>query len=70
MVGTVQDITERKKAEEELRLFKHSIDVHRDGAYWINTDNEFIYVNEAACKALGYERAELIGKPISKSARR
>ena len=31
----------------------------------MNTDNEFIYVNEAACKALGYEREELIGKTIS-----
>ncbi|MGA2109772.1 MAG: PAS domain S-box protein, partial [Syntrophorhabdales bacterium] len=64
-LAVLRDITERKRAEEEVKLFKHSVDVHYDGAYWINADNEFIYVNGAACKILGYERDELIGKPIS-----
>jgi len=62
--GTIQDITERKRTEEELFLLKHSIDVFYDGAYWTDTDNRFIYVNDAGCKALGYEREELIGKTI------
>ena len=64
LLVVMRDITERKKAEAELRLLKHSIDVHYDGAYWLNSDNEFVYVNEAACKSLGYEREELIGKTI------
>ena len=63
-VSLVQDITDRKRAEEELALFKHSIDVHYDGAYWTDTGNRIIYVNEAGCKALGYEREELLGKPM------
>ncbi len=62
--GTLQDITERKRAEADLALFKHSIDVHYDGAYWADADNRFIYFNDAGCKALGYEREELIGKTV------
>ena len=58
------DITERKRAEEELALLKHSIDVHYDGAYWTDADNRLIYVNDAGCKALGYGREELIGKTM------
>ena len=64
MVGTVQDITDRKRAEDEVRMLKHSIDVHRDGAYWLNAESELVYVNEAACRTLGYEREELIGKTV------
>ena len=36
-VAIGQDISARKRAEEELALFKHSIDVHYDGAYWADT---------------------------------
>ena len=59
-----RDITECKRNEEDLALFKHSIDVHYDGAYWADTDNRFIYFNNAGCRALGCEREELIGKTI------
>jgi PAS domain S-box-containing protein len=62
--GIMVDITESKRAEEQVALLKHSIDVHYDGAYWTDTDNRFIYVNDAGCKDLGYEREELIGKTI------
>ena len=63
-VSLVQDITERKRAEEELALLKHSIDVCNDGAYWTDADDRLIYVNDAGCKALGYGREELIGKTM------
>jgi PAS domain S-box-containing protein len=58
------DITDRKRAEEELALLKHSIDVCNDGAYWTDADDRLIYVNDAGCKALGYGREELIGKTM------
>ncbi len=65
-VSVIRDITERKRAEEELELLKHSIDGHYDGGYWMDSDNRFIYVNEAGCKALGYRREELIGMTVDK----
>jgi len=60
----LRDITDRKQAEDEARLLKHSIDVHYDGAYWIDGNARLVYVNDAACKSLGYERGELIGKSL------
>ena len=65
LIFAVTDITERKQVEEQVALLKHSIDVHSDGAYWMDSDTRFFYVNDAACKAVGYERDELIGQPLS-----
>ena len=64
-LSALTDITERKRAEEQIALLKHAIDVHSDGAYWMDGENRFFYLNDAACKAVGYEREELIGKPVS-----
>jgi PAS domain S-box-containing protein len=63
--GTLQDITERKRATEQLEMLKVSIDKHFDGAYWMDANNQFVYVNDTACKALGYAREELLGKPVT-----
>ncbi|MDA8139341.1 MAG: PAS domain S-box protein [Desulfobacteraceae bacterium] len=60
MVGTVQDITERKRTQEQLEILKQSIDTAPDGAYWMDKEGRFIYVNQAGCAALGYRREELM----------
>ena len=65
VVGTIQDITERKRTEEHLELLKHSIDIHFDGVYWMDTKNRFVYINHAGCKAVGYSREELIGQSVN-----
>lgn len=63
--GTLTDITRRKKAEEDLMLFKHSVDIHYDAAYWMDRNGSFVYVNNAACQGTGYSREELIGRHVS-----
>jgi PAS domain S-box-containing protein len=63
--GTLTDITRRKKAEEDLMLFKHSVDIHYDGAFWMDRNGNFVYVNDAACHDTGYTREELIGQNVS-----
>ncbi|HEX2965210.1 MAG TPA: PAS domain S-box protein [Syntrophorhabdaceae bacterium] len=62
--GAMQDITARKQSEDEIRMLKHSIDVYPDGAYWLNTDHRFTYVNDSACRDLGYTREELLGNTV------
>lgn len=66
IVSVVRDITARKRAEGHLEMLKHSIDKHYDGAYWMDSNNKFVYVNDAGCNALGYKRKELIGMSLDK----
>jgi two-component system cell cycle sensor histidine kinase/response regulator CckA len=64
LVFALADITERKQIEEQLEMLKHSIDVHPDGAYWLDANGRLVYVNEAGCRAVGYALEELLGKPV------
>ena len=63
--ATVKDISEQRRAEEENALLKRAIDAHTDGAYWMDTSNRFVYVNDAACAMVGYAPEELIGAPLT-----
>ena len=64
--ATWRDITERKQAEKQLILLQCSIERHTDGAYWFDSDNRLVYVNDTGCRSLGYARDELLGTSLSK----
>jgi len=55
MVGIVQDITEQKKAEESLLLFRNLLN-HTEDAIFVNdpATGRFLMVNSRACRNLGY----------------
>ncbi|HTY37461.1 MAG TPA: PAS domain S-box protein [Bacteroidota bacterium] len=59
-ISFIQDISERRKAQQELELFRHSIAMAADAVYWINSDGSFAYVNQEACRSLGYTTDELM----------
>jgi two-component system, cell cycle sensor histidine kinase and response regulator CckA len=61
IVVASHDISMRKKAEAQLNLLKHSIDVALEPTYWLNPEGRLIYVNDAVCRAVGYSREELLG---------
>ena len=66
----IRDITERKRAENELRAsearFRTFVDYAADAFFLHDDDLTIIDVNRQACLSLGYSREELIGmRPTS-----
>jgi len=59
-VSITRDITERKRAEEALRLTRASVDATAAEIFWFTEDGRFTDVNQTACEMLGYTREELL----------
>jgi PAS domain S-box-containing protein len=67
IVGTISfgiDITERKKAEEALRLTQTAVDRTTDAVFWVRRDGSLGYVNDEACRSTEYTREELISMSV------
>lgn len=61
-VGIMNDVTERKRAEESLKLFRALIDRSNDGFEVIDPETaRFLDVNQATCERHGYTREEMLG---------
>jgi len=51
--------------EEVVRFTQFALDNLPDAAYWVEEDSSIGYVNDAACRMLGYTKAELLSKRIT-----
>jgi PAS domain S-box-containing protein len=58
------ELAERRMVEGKLRFTQYAIDNSADYAFWMTEDGRLFYVNDAACRALGYSRGELLGMSI------
>ena len=54
------EIAQRRKAEESLRLTQYSVDRATDAVFWVGPDARILYANDAACRSLGYARDDLL----------
>jgi PAS domain S-box-containing protein len=63
--STIQDITQRKKAEIDLKLAKEFTDKlimsMQEGLLIVDLDAKILMVNDSLCNLLGYSKKELIG---------
>jgi PAS domain S-box-containing protein len=55
---------ERKLVEEALKLTQFALDNFGESAIWLTKDGRIVYVNQAACRSLGYSREELLSMHI------
>ena len=64
--GILVDITERKRAEDNLRKseekFRRIVETAGEGFILMDEDLKIVDVNEAYCRLLGYTREEILGK--------
>ncbi len=63
-IWTFRDITERERAEKELRLTQFSLENASDGVFWVDPQAHVVYVNEAACRSLERSREELLSLSV------
>ncbi len=62
--GLVEDISERKRAEEALRLTQLTMDRTGDLIQWVAADGRVVQANESSCRRHGYSREEMLKKTI------
>ncbi|MHC4662716.1 MAG: PAS domain S-box protein [Planctomycetota bacterium] len=60
VLATGQDITERMRLEDELRIKAHLLDSATDSIFIHDLKGKFLYVNKAAYEARGYTEDELL----------
>lgn len=65
VLAVVRDIEQRKRLDSELRLVKHSIEHNTNPFEWVQKDSRFFYVNDAACRSLGYTHEEYCSMRVS-----
>lgn len=52
----------KNKEEERLIPYEFALNNSFDEIFWFTIDAKIVYINDAACKSLGYQKEELLGK--------
>ena len=63
--GSVTDIRDRKRAEQQLRMTHFALESTDDAIFVIDRESRFVDVNAVACTRLGYRRDELLAMSVS-----
>src|SRR5664280_1074536 len=63
--GIVQDITERKKAEEKIQNLANIVESSNDAIGTISLDDIITNCNKETEQVYGYSAKEILGKPTS-----
>ena len=58
----VEDVTQKKKTEENVRLLSFAVESATDGAVVVDLDGKILFVNQSHARMHGYEPYEMIGR--------
>lgn len=64
-IEAVRDITERRKAEEKLKLFSEAIEEAMDGIQIVSLEGAVMYSNKAVKEIYGFSPEELAGRHVN-----
>ncbi|MDP1774810.1 MAG: sensor domain-containing diguanylate cyclase [Methylobacter sp.] len=64
-IAYVMDLSERKKAEQQLKLAATVFAGSSDGILVTDPSTRIVSVNQALCAMTGYDESELVGQPTS-----
>jgi len=65
IIGTLMDVTARKRAEEGLQLLEKAVNTTTTGITISDCNGTILFTNTAEAELHGYAPGELIGKPAS-----
>lgn len=65
LILTQDDITDRKRAEENLRLYSKAVEEAPDGVQVVDLEGKVLYSNKAVERIHGFAPEELLGKDVS-----
>jgi PAS domain S-box-containing protein len=60
-ITVLRNRSARQKAERQISLLSNALNMVHEAAYLIDDQARFYYVNDEACRLLGYSREELLG---------
>lgn len=58
----VEDVTQKKKTEENIRLLSFAVESAADGAVMVDLEGKILFVNQSHARMHGYEPYEMIGR--------
>jgi len=62
---TVQDITERKRAEEHLRLYRMAVEASQDLITAVDRECRYVLANEAFLRRYGLKQEQVLGRSVA-----
>ena len=65
LLGISEDITDRKRAEEQLRIAARAFENTADGVVIYDAQRRILSVNKSFTTITGYEEREVVGKPAA-----
>ena len=66
LVNVLDEMGEKIASQmKSLKLIQYAVDHSSVATYWINPDARITYVNDAACRSLGYSKEEVMKLPLA-----